>query len=209
MTFCKFHTTGNVLFNQIKKNMNSLYFNKIKIFLLILVLLPYLNSCGIYRPTDAKEYPPEPEKRIQKNMEEGRGIRLFKRGNKGGDFDFASSNSLWRASLDTINFMPLLTADYGGGIIVTDWFTGTDDPNKAIKISIQFLSNEIRADALNVKVFKKNCDTNKNCKIISSEGELNSELKLAILKKAALYETTKKTKNKTDYNAIQIPDKKN
>jgi len=185
--------------------MLSLYLNKIKIFLLIIALLPYLNSCGIYRPTDAKEYPPEPEKRIQKNMEEGRGIRLFGGKKKGGVFDFASSNSLWRASLDTIDFMPLLTADYGGGIIVTDWFTGTDDENKAIKISIQFLSNEIRADALNIKIFKKNCDTNKNCKIINSEGELNSELKLAILKKAAEYENTKNTKGKK-YNLIEIPD---
>ena len=187
--------------------MLSLYLNKIKIFLLIIALLPYLNSCGIYRPTDAKEYPPEPEKRIQKNMEEGRGIRLFGGKKKGGVFDFASSNSLWRASLDTIDFMPLLTADYGGGIIVTDWFTGTDDENKAIKISIQFLSNEIRADALKVKVYKKNCDTDKSCKIISSEGELNSELKLAILKKAAIYENTNKKKNKKEYNLLTIPDK--
>ena len=152
--------------------------NKIKTFLLIIIILPYLNSCGIYRKVDAKEYPPEPEKRIKKNMEEGRGLRLFGNKKKGGVFDFASSNSLWRASLDTIDFMPLLTADYGGGIIVTDWFTGTEDANKAIKISIQFLTNEIRADALNIKVFKKNCDTNKNCKIINSEGALNSELKL-------------------------------
>jgi hypothetical protein len=177
--------------------------------LLIILMLPYLNSCGVYRPTDAKKYPPDPKKRIKKNMDEGRGIRLFGGKKKGGVFDFASSNSLWRASLDTIDFMPLLTADYGGGIIVTDWFTGTDDTNKAIKISIQFLTNEIRADALNVKVFKKNCDTDKNCKIISSEGELNSELKLAILKKAAQYENTKDTKNEKDYNLIDIPDKKN
>jgi hypothetical protein len=187
--------------------MISITINKIKIILLLLSILPYLNSCGIYRPVDAKKYPPEPKKRIQKNMEEGRGIRLFSRDKKGGVFDFASSNSLWRASLDTINFMPLLTADYGGGIIVTDWFTGTDDANKAIKISIQFLSNEIRADALNVKVFKKNCDTDKNCKVINSEGELNSELKLAILKKAAVYESTKKEKNKQDYNQVIIPEK--
>jgi len=180
--------------------MISFNINKIKKFILIILVIPYLNSCGIYRPTDAREFPPEPEKRIKKNMEEGRGIRLFGGKKKGGVFDFASSNSLWRASLDTINFMPLLTADYGGGIIVTDWFTGTEDENKAIKISIQFLSNEIRADALTVKVFKKNCDTNKNCKIVSSEGELNSELKLAILKKAALYENTKTTKNKKVYN---------
>jgi len=183
--------------------MISLNLNKIKKFLLIILVIPYLNSCGIYRPVDAKKYPPDPTKRIKKNMEEGRGIRLFGRDkNKGGVFDFASSNSLWRASLDTINFMPLLTADYGGGIIVTDWFTGAEDENKAIKISIQFLSNEVRADALTIKVFKKNCDTNKNCKITNTEGELNSELKLAILKKAAKYENTKTKKNKKDYQPV-------
>ena len=91
---------------------------------IILLILPMLSSCGAlqFRPVKAKDYPPEPEKRIQKNIEEGRGIRLFKGRNKGGTFDFASSNALWRASLDTISFMPLLTADYGGGIIITDWY---------------------------------------------------------------------------------------
>ena len=93
-----------------------------RILVIILLILPMLSSCGIYRPVSAKDYPPEPEKRIKKNIEEGRGIRLFKNRKKGGTFDFASSNALWRASLDTINFMPLLTADYGGGIIVTDWY---------------------------------------------------------------------------------------
>ena len=171
-----------------------------RILAIILLILPMLSSCGIYRPVSAKDYPPEPEKRIKKNMEEGRGIRLFKNRNKGGTFDFASSNALWRASLDTINFMPLLTADYGGGIIVTDWYNSTNDENQSIKISIQFLSNEIRADALNIKIFKKNCVIEKNCKIVSSEGKLNNELKLAILKKAAIFEKEKIVRKKKDYN---------
>ena len=155
-----------------------------------------------YRPVKAKDYPPEPEKRIQKNIEEGRGIRLFKGKKKGGTFDFASSNALWRASLDTISFMPLLTADYGGGIIVTDWYNSTNDENQSIKISIQFLSNEIRADALSIKVFKKNCEIDKNCKIISSKSKLNNELKLAILKKAAIFEKENVVRTKEDYNVI-------
>ena len=158
-----------------------------------------LSSCGIYRPVSAKDYPPEPEKRIKKNIEEGRGIRLFKGRKKGGTFDFASSNALWRASLDTISFMPLLTADYGGGIIVTDWFNNTNNENQSIKISIQFLSNEIRADALDIKVFKKNCEIDKNCKIVSSEGKLNNELKLAILRKAAIFEKKNIVTTKEDY----------
>ena len=188
--------------------MNTIFSNNsnlFKVFLIIFLIYPLLNSCGIYRPVSAKDYPPEPEKRVQKNIEEGRGLRVWQGigGQKGGTFDFASSNSLWRASLETINFMPLLTADYGGGIIVTDWYNSTDDENKAIKISIQFLTNEVRSDALEIKVFKKNCEIGKNCKIIKSEGQLNSELKLAILKRAAILEKTKKKKNHKDYKPVK------
>ena len=79
----------------------------------------FLNSCGIYRPVDAREYPPDPKLRVKKNLEEGRGFRLMGSDKKGGVFDFASSNELWRASLDTIDFMPLVSANYSGGIIIT------------------------------------------------------------------------------------------
>ena len=95
--------------------------------------------------------------------------------------------------------MPLLTADYGGGIIVTDWFNNTNNENQSIKISIQFLSNEIRSDALDIKVFKKKCEVNKNCKIAISESKLNNELKLSILKKAALFEKENITRTKEPY----------
>ena len=126
---------------------------------------------------------------------------------KGGKFEFANANPLWRASLDIIDFMPLLSVDYGGGIIITDWY-GEENENDAIKITIQFLSNEVRSDALNIKVFKKNCQINKNCKIISSQSELNSELKLSILKTAAILERNKKKNNKVrEYEVLEIPDK--
>ena len=100
--------------------------------------------------------------------------------------------------------MPLLTADYGGGIIITDWYNSTNDENQSIKISIQFLSNEIRSDALDIKVFKKECKIDKNCKIVSSEGKLNNELKLAILKKAAIFEKEKTVRTKEEYK-VQTP----
>ena len=86
----------------------------------------------------------DPKKRVEKNIQEGRGMRLFGGDDKkGGTFDFASSNELWRASLDTIDFMPLASVNYGGGIIITDWYSdGSSD--EAIKISIRFLTNEVR-----------------------------------------------------------------
>ena len=117
---------------------------------------------------------------------------------KGGKFEFANANPLWRASLDIIDFMPLLSVDYGGGIIITDWY-GEENENDAIKITIQFLSNEVRSDALNIKVFKKKCTNLSNCKVIQSQSDINQELRLAILKRAAQYKSNDIEKNKKEY----------
>ena len=155
------------------------------------IVFQTLVSCGIYRPVDAKKYPPQPELRVKNNKEEGRGFRLmsgFERG-KGGKFEFANANPLWRASLDIIDFMPLLSVDYGGGIIITDWY-GEENTNDEIKITIQFLSNEVRSDALSIKVFKKKCTNLSNCKVIESQSDIDQELKVAILKRAAKYKTS-------------------
>ena len=174
---------------------------KIIIFLILSALL--LNSCEAvkYRPVDAKEYPPEPEKRVKKNIEEGRGLRLFENGlNRGGGaFEFASSNPLWRATLDTIDFMPLSSANYSGGIIITDWYNDGKSKNQSIKITIRFLSNEIRVDALDIKIFTKNCASSIDCNVTENKGSLLTELNKSILKKAAIYEKEFKTKNKKEY----------
>jgi len=116
-----------------------------------------LNSCG--KQVDATKYPPDPKERVKQNLEEGKGFRLSNKlkglGKGGGDFEFASSNSLWRASLDIIDFMPLSTANYNGGIIVTDWYSDDVNSNESIKLTIRFLTNEIRSDAIDLKIFYK------------------------------------------------------
>lgn len=172
-------------------------FNLIKpIFLLPLILI-CLSSCEAlkYKKVSAKEYPPDPKERVRKNIEEGRGMRLFGGDKKGGTFDFASSNPLWRASLDTISFLPLISANYSGGIIISDWYSDNNE-NEAIKITIRFLTNEIRADALDIKVFQKRCGIQSNCAIIENDGEIVKDLKKNILKKAAIYEKELKANNK-------------
>ena len=178
----------------------------LKLVILFLMILS-LESCGLYRPTDAKKFPPEPEKRIQKNLEEGRGFSFGDKEKNNGSFDFATSNELWRATLDTLDFMPLLAVDYGGGLIITDWYNDTNEPNKSIKISVRFLTNEIRSDALNIQIFNKKCDVNTNCKIIENESALNNELKLAILKKAATYFKSKKKGKKRSLDFLKSSDK--
>tara|TARA_B100001564_G_scaffold287296_1_gene250542 strand:- start:138 stop:704 length:567 start_codon:yes stop_codon:yes gene_type:complete len=158
----------------------------IKLTVLFLLVIN-LNSCGIYRPVDAREFPPEPEKRVQKNLQEGKGFQVFGGNKKGGDFDFATSNEMWRASLDILDFMPLTSADYGGGLIITDWYSDQNNSNDSVKISIRFLSNEIRADALKIQVFNKQCEREINCKVTQTNPKIESELKVAILKRAAKY----------------------
>ena len=165
--------------------------------LLYLIIFLKLTSCGIYRPTDAREFPPEPEKRVQKNIEEGRGFRLLQNEKKAGTFDFATSNELWRASLDTLDFMPLLSADYGGGIIITDWYNENENYEDAIKINIRFLTNEIRSDALNVKVYTKKCESFNSCKINEDNPEIQNKLISTILTKASRYKQ-EKLKKKND-----------
>ena len=173
-------------------------FNLIKRFFLLSLIFIFLSSCEAlkYRPVSAKDYPPDPKERVRKNIEEGRGVRLFGGDEKkGGTFDFASSNPLWRASLDTINFLPLISANYSGGIIISDWYSGNNE-NEAIKITIRFLTNEIRADALDIKVFQKRCGIQSNCAIIENDGEIVKDLKKNILRKAAIYEKELKANNK-------------
>ena len=161
-------------------------------------LIIFLYSCGM--GADARQFPPDAESRVKKNIEEGRGFR-FTDQNKGGsgNFDFASSNSLWRASLDTIDFMPLASANYSGGIIITDWYSSDTNSAEAIKISIRFLTNEIRSDALDIKVFYKKCTSNENCKIIEKSENIKKELSKKILTKAAVYEKETKVKNFKPY----------
>ena len=159
----------------------------------------FLSACNGKLPGgDARKNPADPAKRVEKNLAEGRGFKLndaFKK--KGGVFDFANANELWRASLDTIDFMPLASVNYSGGIIITDWYSENNTPNESIKISIRFLTNEIRSDALAIKVFNRKCENSfTNCKFSEISGNLPSEIKKEILKKATLYKKDQEEKDK-------------
>ena len=165
--------------------------------LILLQLIISLNSCGplAYKKVDARKVEWDPQKRVAKNLEEGRGLKLFDNEKKfGTTYEFASSNELWRATLDIIDFMPLTTANYSGGIIVTDWYSDNQNLNENIKITVRFLTNEIRSDALDLKIFYRNCDSSNKCKIIEKEGNLSKELKKEILKKAVIYQQQAKDK---------------
>jgi hypothetical protein len=171
------------------------------LFYLGLILL-FLTQCGLYKKTDARKVPVNANDRVQKNLEEGRRIKFGNIGNSGsGNFEFATSNEMWRATIDILDFMPFDNADYGGGVIITDWYN-TNTSNDAIKIMVRFLSNEIRADGLKVSVYKKICPNENaiNCKTqIDNTNKIGQELKLAILKKAAELKLETNQKNVEEY----------
>ena len=175
-----------------------------KILITFFLVIFSLTSCGkdFFKPGDARKNPPDPKLRVKKNLEEGKGFRLndaIKGSGRGTNFEFASSNELWRASLDVLDFMPLTSANYSGGIIITDWYSEQGSADESLKITIRFLSNEIRSDALAIKVFYKNCSIDQSCKITDRSSALSIDLTKKILGKAAVYEKENQSKNKKKY----------
>jgi hypothetical protein len=165
--------------------------DKIRDKIIILLIVLTISACGIYKKVDSRKIPVNVNDRVEQNLKTGKGYTLFDSKRKmmgGGAFQFANSNGLWRASLDVIDFMPLTSVNYSGGIIITDWYSDSKNPNESIKISIRFLTNEVRSDALDIKIFNRKCDVNSfNCKFTDSSENLVAELKKEILKKAAIY----------------------
>ena len=170
------------------------------IFFSVIILLTQ-SACNALKPrkVSAKDFPPDPRERVKKNIEEGKGFRLFDGKGSGTTYDFASSNPLWQATLDTLDFMPLVSANYSGGIVITDWYSENNTPNESVKISVRFLTNEIRSDALDIDVFLKKCSENlTNCSISKNNNDLVADLNLNILKKASIYQKTMLEKRKKE-----------
>ena len=178
------------------------------IFVICLIFL--LTNCkgGKLPGSDARKIPYDPKERVKRNLEQGKGFRLNNiiANKKGGDFQFASSNELWKASLDVIDFMPLASANYSGGMIITDWYSDANNPNESIKITIRFLTNEVRSDALNIKIFYRTCTGLNNCSVNEKVGPLSKELKREILKLAAKYKKEEEAKNFEPYIASDPSD---
>ena len=179
-----------------------------KFTLLLITAAFFFTSCGIYKRSDIKDNPVNVSDRVKKNIEEGRGIRFGKGSSQGGVFDFASSNELWRASIDILDFVPFTNVSYSGGIIITDWFSGNskvENEKRELKITVRFLTNEIRSDALDIRIHERLCDLDSiyDCNTNKITSNLENEIKLAILKKAAILEkqnikkTVKRKREKT------------
>ena len=173
-----------------------------KKYLLILfgiILLGILNSCGIWDPADARKIPANADERVKKNLEEGRGLTLggmISGGSGGTNYQFASSNPMWRATLTILDFLPLANVDYSGGIITTDWYNEGTASDESIKITVRFLTNEVRADGLKIIIHKRKCNTQQKCTVKKIASALENEHQIAILKKAVIFEKEDIKKNR-------------
>jgi len=182
-------------------------FVKNTVFFLFLSVL--ISSCGnvgsIFDPKEPIE--PDARKRARQNAEEGKGIGVFGGKKQNTNYQFATSNPMWRASLDTLDFMVLATVDYAGGLIISDWYSD-NNPDEAIKITLRFLDNEVRVDALKVTIHKKVCKNN-NCTIRQVESDLSFDIKDKILKKAAYLVKTDKKQKKSKKTKSVISNERN
>ena len=166
-----------------------------KFLALTIIAIIALNSCKALKPkwVDTRKIPTDARERAKKNIEEGRGVTLGSLGNRKTTYQFSSSNPMWRASLEVLDFIPLTTVDYSGGVIITDWYNDNAG-NDAIKVTVRFLSNEVRTNSLKVVVHKKTCDNNQNCATNKIDSKIEEELVTSILKLAAKFEKETKTK---------------
>ena len=190
-----------MIFSDKQSFIMKIFYNFLK-YSIVLLLLTSIFGCGLYKKTDAKNVPVGGKERARKNVEEGRGFSLNKlgKGRKAASttYEFATSNSMWRASLEILDFVPLSNVDYSGGIIITDWFPNEDVKNNSLKITVKFLSNEIRADGLDVIIHQKNCSIDNICETSKISSNISDEIRNTILKKAVLLEkntTEDKAKN--------------
>tara|TARA_E500000178_G_C17029681_1_gene759936 strand:- start:2920 stop:3438 length:519 start_codon:yes stop_codon:yes gene_type:complete len=170
-----------------------------KIINLSLILI-FLVSCSAIKreKVDTRKVPINAQERARKNIEEGKGTSLKDILGRGGSttYEFSSSNAMWRASLELLDFLPLSTVDYSGGMIISDWYSeGVSD--ESIKITVRFLDNEIRSDSLKITVHKKICKSISNCRItLINNNAIANELLTSIIKKAAEIQKISKKQKK-------------
>ena len=155
-------------------------------------------SCGsAFKPkkVDTRETPIKAEDRAKKNIKEGRGSGLgglLGVGKGSTNYEFSTSNPMWRATLDILDFLPLSTVDYSGGVIISDWYTDNSNKDQALKITVRFLSNTVQTNSLKVTVHRKKCSVNQTCNIELFKSRIQEELIASILKEASILKKQQK-----------------
>ena len=168
---------------------------KVALFFLFFILMA---NCASKKNEgfEEKSIEPDAKKKAKEFVEKGGGFLENFNKNSKNTFEFSTSNVLWRATLKSLDFLPLVNADYSGGIIIYDWYGNTENSNDQIKISIRFLNNELRSDSLEVIIHKKNCINFEKCITKKIDDNLNREIKDKILNTARIIKIEESKKDK-------------
>ena len=155
---------------------------------LIFSFLVFIVQCAKTDPLTGEKVIIDPnlDKKAREARDRGGGILGDINNRRPGSttFEFASSNVLWRATLKSLDFLPLLNADYSGGIIIYDWYSQTNNPKEQIKISVQFLNNELRSDSIKITAHKKICETVERCSNSTLDQNFANSIKDSIITSA-------------------------
>ena len=179
---------------------NLLKIRSLKYLILFLLII----NCSKTDPITGEKILIEPNPQVKARQAVDQGGGIFGDVLKGGKssnsntYDFSSSNILWRATLKTLDFMPLLNADYQGGVIIYDWYSDNENYKEQIKVTVRFLNNQLRSDSINIIAHKKTCEENTTkCKTIKLDDKFSSEIKDTILTSARILRIEEeKSKNK-------------
>ena len=194
MFFNKIAQFSRLICNRLKLMLKNLFFLS---FLIII-----LSSCKNNEKKDGitgnqEKFEPNADVRAR-NFADKNPITLFKDSkDKNTNFEFGNSNVLWRASLKTLDFIPLATVDYSGGIIITDWYSEGKLNKEQIKIQIKFVSTELRSESIQVVSYKKICEGNNDCTNIAGNENFNKEIKDLIINTARQIKIEENKKNKS------------
>jgi hypothetical protein len=171
----------------------------IKNTLVIVVFFAVFGCSSKTDPTTGEKIliDPNPNNKAREFVEKGGGIF----GNIGKDksntnYDFATSNILWRATIKSLDFMPMINADYSGGMIIYDWYSENINSNEQIKIQVRFLSSELRSESIQIIAHKKICAENEKCKTSKADEKFSSQIKESILTSARILRIEEAKKEK-------------
>ena len=168
--------------------------NLIKIIALFF-LFSSVVSCGGFKKVDTRKVPISGPERAKKNVREGRGVGLGQivgKARGSTNYEFSTSNPMWRATLDILDFLPLSTVDYSGGVIISDWYTDNSNKDQALKVTVRFLSNTIQTNSIKVTVHRKKCSVNQTCNVELFKSRIQEELIASILKEATILKKQQK-----------------
>ena len=163
-----------------------------KFFITTLAFLLFiiLSNCSSMRESNdtAEVLEPDPRKRAAAAAAKGEGIfgdiNKKKQSSSTTSFNFSDSNVLWRATLKSLDFLPLLNADYSGGVIIYDWYSQTNNSKEQIKISVQFLNNELKSDSIKITAHKKICEAAERCSNSTLDQNFANSIKDSIIASA-------------------------